>query len=91
MEPIFIDRRILIVYLALLSTLANSPTQPYPGLYVIKWNVSAELSKSFPLPPTGHYFQPNRIANIDNLSLLSDTHRLIIDTDMENAVERSKS
>ena len=41
--------------------------------------------KSLPLPTTGFYFQPNGIANIISLSLLSDTHRIVMDTDVENA------
>ena len=41
--------------------------------------------KSLPLPTTGFYFQPNGIANIISLSLLSDTHCIVMDTDIENA------
>ena len=41
--------------------------------------------KSLPLPTTGFYYQPNGIANIISLSLLSDTHCIVMDTDIENA------
>ena len=41
--------------------------------------------KSLPLPPTGYYFQPNGIANIISLSLLSDTHQIVMDIDVESA------
>ena len=41
--------------------------------------------KSLPLPATGYLYQSNGIGNIISLSLLSDTHWIIKDTDLENA------
>ena len=44
-----------------------------------------EALKPLPLPDYGYLYQPNSIGNIISLSLLSDLHRITMDTDMENA------
>ena len=41
--------------------------------------------KPLPLPDSGYLYQPNGIGNIISLSLLSDSHRIIMDTNVENA------
>lgn len=41
--------------------------------------------KSLSLPMTGFYFQPNGIGSIISLSLLSGTHRIVMNADVENA------
>lgn len=40
---------------------------------------------TLPLPSSGFYFQPNTITIIISLSLLSDTHRVCMNTDVENS------
>lgn len=39
---------------------------------------------NLPLPPAGYYFQQNGFDNIVSLSLLSNTHRIIMNTGVEN-------
>jgi len=41
--------------------------------------------KPLPLPTSEYFYQPNDIGNIISLSLLSDSHRITLDTDVENA------
>ena len=41
--------------------------------------------KPLPLPESGYLYHPNGIGNIISLSLLSDSHRITMDTDVENA------
>ena len=51
---------------------------------LIKLDVVVTPLKSS-LPMTGYYFQPNGIENLIDLSLLSDNHRIVMDTAVENA------
>ena len=44
-----------------------------------------EELKPLPLPDSGYLYHPNGIGNIISLSLLSDSHRITMDTDVENA------
>ena len=41
--------------------------------------------KPLPLTRSGYLYHPNGIGNIISLSLLSDTHRITMDTDVDNA------
>ena len=46
--------------------------------------------KPLPLPNNGYLYQPNNIGNIISLSLLSDSHRITMDTEVENAFLRTQ-
>ena len=85
-EPIFISSTTQILYLQLLLALVNTSTSPDQRLYVIKWVRLCGALKSLPLPfsPSEYYFQPNSIINIISLSLLSGTHQIVMDIDVEN-------
>ena len=41
-----------------------------------------ETFKPLPLPDSGYLYQPNSIGNIVSLSLLFDSHRIMMDTDV---------
>ena len=51
-----------------------------------KFDRLCEELKSLPLPDYGYLYQLNDIGNIISLFLLSDLHRITMDTDVENDV-----